>query len=296
MGCAGSRSESLDESNNHAQAGTPSATGDTPEKVKTFRERRLSVSQEQAKDGPRRRLSVYGGSAEDAQPSEVVSPIISCGARTMGGFEPVPGGSVAKINQDRGLAIHPFLDDERCGVFGVYDGHGRSGERVSEFVLQNLPGELTGRKEQLETDAPGALTDAYVTVDSDLGRSVDASVSGTTAVTVLIKENHCWMANSGDSRAIVLRKVPGGLRAVDLTRDHKPDSPAEMQRILRMGGHVTPVSAACVRAREHVPSSRQPLTSRWRAQSRTRCTRCTRLWWARTQPRGRFRCYCLLHC
>lgn len=241
-------------------------------------------------------MSVYGGSAEDAQPSEVVSPIISCGARTMGGFEPVPGGSVAKINQDRGLAIHPFLDDERCGVFGVYDGHGRSGERVSEFVLQNLPGELTGRKEQLETDAPGALTDAYVTVDSDLGRSVDASVSGTTAVTVLIKENHCWMANSGDSRAIVLRKVPGGLKAVDLTRDHKPDSPAEMQRILRMGGHVTPVSAACVRAREHVPSSRQPLTSRWRAQSRTRCTRCTRLWWARTQPRGRFRCYCLLHC
>ena len=39
-----------------------------------------------------RRDSVYGGNAEDAQPSEVVSPVASCGAKTMGGYEPVPGG------------------------------------------------------------------------------------------------------------------------------------------------------------------------------------------------------------
>jgi len=68
-------------------------------------------------------------------------------------------------------------------------------------------------------------------------------VSGTTAVTCLIKGTHCWLANSGDSRAVVLRTVPGGLKAIDLTNDHKPDSPAEMKRILSMGGHVTPAGA-----------------------------------------------------
>jgi len=82
-----------------------------------------------------------------------------------------------------------------------------------------------------------------VAVDEELARQVDASVSGTTAVTCMIKGTHCWLANSGDSRAVVLRKVPGGLKAIDLTNDHKPDSPAEMKRILSMGGHVTPAGA-----------------------------------------------------
>jgi len=125
----------------------------------------------------------------------------------------------------------------------VYDGHGRAGEKVSEFVLQNLPGELTGRKDQLISDPAKALKEAYVQVDTDLASSVDASVSGTTAVTCLIKDRHCWFANSGDSRAVVLRKVPNGLKAIDLTIDHKPDSPNEMKRILQMGGHVTPAGA-----------------------------------------------------
>lgn len=240
MGCAGSKEE--DGAGSQADGGgSPQAGG--PDKTKTFRERRLSMSQEQARDGPRRRLSVYGGAAEDAQPSEVESPMPSCGAKTMGGFEPVPGGSVAKINQDRGMAIYPFLEDETCGIFGVYDGHGRAGEKVSEFVLQNLPPELIARKEQLASDPHSALMEAYVAVDEELARQVDASVSGTTAVTCMIKGTHCWLANSGDSRAVVLRKVPGGLKAIDLTNDHKPDSPAEMKRILSMGGHVTPAGA-----------------------------------------------------
>jgi len=239
MGCAGSKP------GDEQQQASPSqdAGGSSPnDKTKTFRERRLSMSQEQAKDGPRRRLSVYGGSAEDSVPSEVTSPMPSVGAKTMGGFEPVPGGSVAKINQDRGMAIYPFYDDDRCGIFGVYDGHGRAGEKVSEFVLQNLPVNLANTV-GLFNDPGKVLKEAYVTVDEDLAKAIDASVSGTTAVTCLIKERHCWFANSGDSRAVVLRKVPNGLKAIDLTIDHKPDSPAEMKRILQMGGHVTPAGA-----------------------------------------------------
>ena len=48
------------------------------------------------------------------------------------------------------------------------------------------------------------------------------------------------------STQIVVRRMPGDklkLKAIDLTIDHKPDSPAEMKRILQMGGHVTPAGA-----------------------------------------------------
>lgn len=241
MGCGGSKPDSRDD----GEGGDDGGEGG--EKHKTFRERRLSISQLQDQNTRPRRLSVYGNSEEGpGQPSEVRSPCSTCGCLTLGGFEPVPGGSTAKINQDRGLAIYPWRGEPSMGLFGVYDGHGRAGEHVSEFVLQNLPQCLLEDTDKLDKDPGQALSDAYVKVDEDLARAVDAAVSGTTAVTCLIKDKHLWIANSGDSRAIIVRRVPGSssLKAIDLTIDHKPDSPAEMKRILQMGGVVTPVSAA----------------------------------------------------
>jgi len=254
MGCSGSKNDQVLRQHDSDEGSTPeqqSSNGTaqqsgTPDKTKTFRERRLSMSQMQSQEQnqQRRRLSVYGGSGEDgAVPSVVTSPMPSVGCKTMGGFEPVPGGSTAKINQDRGVAIWPYLEDESVGLFGVYDGHGRAGEKVSEFVLQNLPGTLESKKDKLWADPGEALSKTYVEVDEALAKSVDASVSGTTAVTCLIKDKHLWLANSGDSRAVVLRRDGKGLKAIDLTIDHKPDSPNEMKRILSMGGHVTPAGA-----------------------------------------------------
>ena len=47
--------------------------------------------------------------------------------------------------------------DEDTAFFGVYDGHGRIGEKVSEFVIQNLPGALS---EQLG-EGPMGTSDPY---------------------------------------------------------------------------------------------------------------------------------------
>lgn len=228
-----------------------SKDGDTmssEDKVKTFRDRRLSIQQTQSQDPQlsNRRLSVYG-SKGDGECTGMVAPCEACGCISMPGLEPVPGGAASKINQDRGLAIYPFLDVPNLGLFGVYDGHGRAGEKVSEFVIQNLPGMIAEKGASDLLENPGrTLTDAYVKVDDEVGRACDSSVSGTTAVTCLIKDNHLWLANSGDSRAIILRRTKNGtagLRAIDLTIDQKPDTPAEMMRILKMGGHVTPAGA-----------------------------------------------------
>ena len=197
MGCSGSKPDASNPGDFDLQGS---------DKVRTFRERRLSMSQQQDMNQPKRRMSIYGTDGTDVgQPSVVTSPCVTCGTKTVGGVEPVPGGSVAKINQDRGMAIYPWQRDEDVGVFGVYDGHGRCGEKVSEFVIQNLPGALAdclGSGQIGERDPGGALSEAYIKVDTDLASSVDATVSGTTAVTCLMYKQHMWIANSGDSRAV----------------------------------------------------------------------------------------------
>ena len=92
---------------------------------------------------------MYGGrdSEREEIPSTVVPPMSTCGCKTIAGLEPVPGGSTAKINQDRGLALWPFRGKVDDGLFGVYDGHGRIGQQVSEYVIQTLPGVVTDMME-----------------------------------------------------------------------------------------------------------------------------------------------------
>lgn len=60
--------------------------------------------------------------------------------------------------------------------------------------------------------------------------------SGTTACVVLIRGNTLYVANAGDSRAVLCRN---GV-AVDLSHDHKPEDEIERTRIERAGGKVTP--------------------------------------------------------
>merc|ERR1740130_2459204 len=160
-------------------------------------------------------------------------------------MEPVPGGSTAKTNQDRPIAIYPFGEVEARGLFGVFDGHGRIGEKVSQYVIDTLPGALLNNPAFKTQDYGKALLESFVDVDKTLADHVDAGVSGTTAVGCIIQANHLWLANSGDSRAIIARQKQKSmaLKAIDLTVDQKPDTPAEMKRILQMGGHVTPAGA-----------------------------------------------------
>ena len=91
--------------------------------------------------------------------------------------------------------------------------------------MKNIP--ENKKKDQEPKDEGSVLANAYKFVDDELAKHVDATVSGTTAVTCLIENNHLWIANSGDSRAIVVRKSNNGgpFKSIDLTIDHKPDSP-----------------------------------------------------------------------
>ena len=70
-------------------------------------------------------------------------------------------------------------------------------------------------------------------------RTIDINYSGTTAITILLRNNLCICANAGDSRAIIGR-CASGWQSVELSTDHKPNFPYERRRILASGGRVEP--------------------------------------------------------
>lgn len=67
--------------------------------------------------------------------------------------------------------------------------------------------------------------------------SVMCLQAGCTAVVAVVKGNELWVANAGDSRAVLCRNG----QAVALSEDHKPQSEAERNRITAAGGFVSDV-------------------------------------------------------
>jgi serine/threonine protein phosphatase PrpC len=82
------------------------------------------------------------------------------------------------------------------------------------------------------------LRSAFKNAESKLKSSgIDYSNSGTCAISVFIFKNICYVANLGDSRAVLYRHAKEKL-AVELSYDHKPIRPDEKERIQRCGGKI----------------------------------------------------------
>jgi len=134
--------------------------------------------------------------------------------------------------------------------FGVFDGHGGGG--VSNFLATNLLKEIQQQKKRKQWEEQDKTTDdykislsslvsairsAFETVESEILAVKEFAYQGSTAVTVTIHEEErdgsrtILSANVGDSRAVLCRNG----KAVDLTRDHKPNDEREKARILAMG-------------------------------------------------------------
>lgn len=232
---------------------------DTPRtvKAKTFRNRRLSLNLLSQKsfgniDSPDKKKdsSDMMNEEETGNQSSFIKNTVS--TLSCHGIEPVlsrVGGITrkAKINQDRGAFEYPFAGRKNAAWFCVMDGHGRSGEKISEFAINKLP-ELLTQHPCLFTDPGRALEESFLKTD-DLLREhlgVIAATAGTTCVACLLVDDHLTIANVGDSRAVLGSISPSTnkLTSKDLSNDHKPDTPGEKKRIVKQGGFVSPGSFA----------------------------------------------------
>jgi protein phosphatase 1G len=166
--------------------------------------------------------------------------------------------------EDAALSILKMEEPlQNASLFGIFDGHG--GPMVAKICEQSFPLEIC-RQARASSDLANALEKSYTEIDAFLqttgslknmrtsGSSTSVPFSridepegiprenlfdfiGSTAVIALVNEGKIYVANAGDSRAILCR----GGRAVELSRDHKPESPRERSRIENAGGRVSVV-------------------------------------------------------
>lgn len=119
-----------------------------------------------------------------------------------------------------------------ASFYGVFDGHG--GTDAALFVKQNILRYILE-----DSDFPvcvkTAIRSAFLKADHEFATldAVDIS-SGTTALTALLLGRNLLIANAGDCRAVLGRRG----RAVELSKDHKPNCISEKLRIEQLGGVV----------------------------------------------------------
>eukprot|EP00826_Nyctotherus_ovalis_P066652 TRINITY_DN9878_c0_g1_i9.p1 TRINITY_DN9878_c0_g1~~TRINITY_DN9878_c0_g1_i9.p1 ORF type:complete len:446 (-),score=94.89 TRINITY_DN9878_c0_g1_i9:875-2212(-) len=147
-----------------------------------------------------------------------------------------------KKNQDARLIIKDFNSVKNCYLLAVLDGHGHFGHLVSHYVKQRLPLNL-----ELLLPSPAqtvavehkVLEEAVKKTNEDLLASkINVMFSGTTLVAVLLAGDRLICANVGDSRAVVGKLRNSQWTAHAISRDHKPDSPQEYERIINSNGRV----------------------------------------------------------
>ncbi|KAG1662755.1 hypothetical protein FOA52_006780 [Chlamydomonas sp. UWO 241] len=145
-----------------------------------------------------------------------------------------------KTNQDSCFAFEKYISEDQA-LFGAMDGHGPQGHLVSGFVKQHLPIMLVHHLATGGPDVCAALTKGFLEVDASLGASrIECEYSGSTTVVAFLKGKTLTTAWVGDSRGVVGIQEAGSplVVAQDLTIDHKPTDPVEMERILGAKGRV----------------------------------------------------------
>nr|DAD33520.1 TPA_asm: hypothetical protein HUJ06_012371 [Nelumbo nucifera] len=146
-----------------------------------------------------------------------------------------------KENQDSFCIKTQVQDNPNLHFFGVFDGHGQFGTRCSNFVRDRLI-EILSSDPALLDDPVKAYTSAFLATNSQLHDSeIDDSMSGTTAITVLVSGNTLFVANVGDSRAVMAVENGNRVVAEDLSHDQTPFRRDEYERVKLCGARVLSV-------------------------------------------------------
>ncbi|XP_029471105.1 integrin-linked kinase-associated serine/threonine phosphatase 2C isoform X2 [Rhinatrema bivittatum] len=135
----------------------------------------------------------------------------------------------------------------RLSYFAVFDGHG--GCRASRFAAQNLHQNIIkklprGEVSNVEKLVKRCLVDAFKQTDEVFLKQASSQKpawkDGSTATCVLVVDNTLYIANLGDSRAILCRYNEESQKptALILSREHNPTQYEERMRIQKAGGNV----------------------------------------------------------
>lgn len=139
----------------------------------------------------------------------------------------------------------------RVAYFAVFDGHG--GARASCFAAEHLHHTLglkfpKGETENLDKLVKKCLLDTFRQTDEDFLKKASSQKpawkDGTTATCILVVNDMVYVANLGDSRAVLCRmeqEEKGSDKkcvTLALSKEHNPTIYEERMRIQRAGGTV----------------------------------------------------------
>jgi len=163
-----------------------------------------------------------------------------------------------KENQDALVSITNINNVRDFNIFGILDGHGPDGQKISEFASEYIPSQITKHPEiksladpeeiylKLKDNNCQIITDAYLSCDEQLKNvEFDAYNSGCTCILVIHIGNHIVCSNVGDSKGIVAYDEQVGqdenlnyLETAELSLVYRPEVLEERNRILMSGGIV----------------------------------------------------------
>ncbi|KAK1899798.1 Integrin-linked kinase-associated serine/threonine phosphatase 2C [Dissostichus eleginoides] len=137
----------------------------------------------------------------------------------------------------------------RVSYFAVFDGHG--GARASRFAAENLHHNLaknfpSGETENVDRLIKKCLLDTFRQTDEDFLKKASSQKpawkDGSTATCVLLVDDTVYVANLGDSRAVLCRMESAEDQrkcvTLSLSKEHNPTIYEERMRIQRAGGTV----------------------------------------------------------
>ena len=177
--------------------------------------------------------------------------ITKCSSRSIGNISAYAvntyQGIIRNYNEDRVSIILNIAKPQgfsgvwpKCSFFGIYDGHG--GCNCSDFLRDQLHSYVV-KDSNFPENPIKALMNGFEKAEKDfiLNQALNKNFeiidrSGSCAIIALIVEDMCYVANVGDSRAVMSSNR--GNKMDVITNDHKPNEEGESKRIIENGGKV----------------------------------------------------------
>jgi len=143
---------------------------------------------------------------------------------------------VLDMKKNHGTPKAQPLVDKKVSFFAIFDGHGGAG--CPDFLRDHLH-QFVSQSEHFPHKPEQALKEGCNKAEDEFMRqnlNILKDKSGSCAIIVMIVDQMCYIANVGDSRALMA--MNHGTQFLSLSTDHKPEHPSETQRILSNGGQI----------------------------------------------------------
>ena len=146
-----------------------------------------------------------------------------------------------KVNQDRVFVTPKLCKSDSTWLFSVYDGNGPKGQFVAHEAAAEMVSFIEKHKYNVSESklVPEVLSQAFEQINQDVSARSFSEKSGCTATVACLQNlKTLYVANVGNTKAVLGRGTSNSWKGTVLTADHKPGSHDEKKRIEEFGGFV----------------------------------------------------------